>query len=168
MPELTMAELMQENGILLVAALVIAALILLWFLFSSRKTKINRDESSQDQDTIGGAKRNQALIDAAPASVKQAEIAPEQTPESVAIPATNAADDLSRIKGVGPKLKTMLIDMGITSFAEIAAWTDADIDRVDAQLGRFEGRIRRDNWPLQAQHLSSGDTAAYEAEFGRL
>mgnify|MGYP000491964002 CR=1 FL=1 len=31
------------------------------------------------------------------------------------------------------------------SFAQIAAWSEADIDRIDAQLGTFAGRIRRDN-----------------------
>lgn len=163
-----MPEMMQENGTLLITALVVAALILLWFLLSSRKTKIQKDGSAGDSD--GVAKRNQSLIDAAPATLKQAEIEPASEAKAAPIPTPSAsnADDLSRIKGVGPKLKTMLLDMGITSFAEIAAWTDADIDRVDSGLGRFEGRIRRDNWPEQARLLSGDDTAAYEAEFGRL
>ena len=56
----------------------------------------------------------------------------------------------------------------MTSFAQIAAWSEADIDRIDDQLGRFKGRIRRDNWIEQARLLTSGDTAAYEAQFGKL
>ncbi|TIX50616.1 hypothetical protein E5222_10180 [Alteraurantiacibacter aquimixticola] len=60
-----------------------------------------------------------------------------------------------------------LAEMGVTSFAQIAAWDDAEIDRVDAQLGRFQGRIRRDNWVEQARLLAAGDRAAYESQFGR-
>ena len=56
----------------------------------------------------------------------------------------------------------------MTSFAQIAAWDDAEIDRVDAQLGRFQGRIRRDDWPAQARFLAAGDLAGYEGKFGKL
>ena len=77
-------------------------------------------------------------------------------------------DDLLRIKGLGPKLVEQLRALGVTSFAQIAAWDDAEIDRIDAQLGRFQGRIRRDDWPAQAHLLAAEDTAGYEARFGKL
>ncbi len=80
----------------------------------------------------------------------------------------DTGDDLTRLKGVGPKLAAQLQELGVTSFAQIANWSEADIDRIDAQLGRFKGRIRRDDWVEQAKMLSSGDTAAYEARFGKL
>lgn len=83
-------------------------------------------------------------------------------------PKADGADDLTRIKGVGPKLANALRELGITSFAEIASWDEAEIDRVDAQLGRFQGRIRRDDWKTQAALLAGGDTAAYESRFGKL
>lgn len=78
------------------------------------------------------------------------------------------ADDLTRLKGVGPKLAAQLNALGVSSFAQIAGWTDADITRIDDQLGRFKGRIRRDDWVGQAKLLEGGDTAAYEARFGKL
>ena len=78
------------------------------------------------------------------------------------------ADDLTRLKGVGPKLAAQLTTLGVTSFAQIANWSEADIDRIDDQLGRFKGRIRRDNWIEQARLMESGDTGAYEAKFGKL
>ena len=85
-------------------------------------------------------------------------------------PATTPTDgeELARIKGVGPKLVKMLHDMGVTSLSQIAAWEDEDIDRIDPQLGRFQGRIRRDNWVEQARLLDADDTAGYEERFGRL
>ena len=88
--------------------------------------------------------------------------------EEAAQAAPEGADDLTRLKGVGPKLATQLNTLGVTSFAQIASWSEADIDRIDDQLGRFKGRIRRDNWIEQAKLLNSGDTAAYEARFGKL
>lgn len=81
---------------------------------------------------------------------------------------TGDGDDLTRIKGVGPKLRTILAEHGVTQFQEIAQWTDADIDAIDAKLGKFQGRIRRDAWVPQAQMLQSGDTAGYESQFGKL
>ena len=95
-------------------------------------------------------------------------LSPAPVPAPVAPPASGSADDLTRIKGVGPKLAELLASLGVHSFAQIADWTDADIDRIDAQLGRFEGRIRRDSWVEQATLLARDDTVAYEARFGRL
>ena len=79
-----------------------------------------------------------------------------------------SGDDLRRIKGVGPKLVVMLQQQGITAFSQIAGWTDADIARVDARLGPFAGRIRRDSWIDQAKFLAADDTAGFEAKFGKL
>ena len=78
------------------------------------------------------------------------------------------ADDLTRIKGVGPKVATLLHGLGVTTFAQIAAWDDSEVDRIDARLGSFAGRIRSDDWRAQAALLAAGDTAAYEAKFGKL
>ena len=77
-------------------------------------------------------------------------------------------DDLTRIKGLGPKLKARLAELGVTSFAQIAAWSNADIEAIDAQLGSFAGRATRDQWVAQAGFLSIGDVAGYEAKFGKL
>lgn len=79
-----------------------------------------------------------------------------------------AGDDLTKLKGVGPKLSARLAELGVTSYAQIAAWTDADIATMDAQLGTFAGRATRDNWVEQAGFLALGDHAGYEAKFGKL
>ncbi|MFW5633291.1 MAG: hypothetical protein ACOCYR_00210, partial [Erythrobacter sp.] len=94
---------------------------------------------------------------------------PEPKPAAAIEPVTEAGegDDLSRIKGVGPKLVTMLHGLGVTRFEQVAAWDEADIERIDSQLGRFRGRIRRDQWVEQAKLLVSGDKDAFEAKFGR-
>ncbi|MBB6303424.1 5' DNA nuclease [Rhizobium leucaenae] len=61
-------------------------------------------------------------------------------------------DDLKRISGIGPKLEQVLNGRGILRFADIAAWNQTDVERIDAELG-FDGRIRRDDWVGQAKGL---------------
>ena len=193
-----MPELLQENVILLIVALLIGIAVAWWVFVANRKTTVHRDEAPVE-DQAAPARRNQALIDSAPAATKDEAPVPPVTPEAmggagVAVaaaaaeeermatpapspapepapapaPAVGGSDDLSRIKGVGPKLVAKLHDLGVSSYSEIAGWTDEDIDRIDVQLGRFSGRIRRDNWVEQARLLQSGDEAAYAAKFGNV
>ena len=109
----------------------------------------------------------------APADVTAAEpVAPaaEPAPEPAAAPApaASAADNLQLLKGVGPKMVGLLGGLGVTRFEQIAAWTDADIARIDPQLGAFQGRIARDNIVDQAGYLARGDKAGFEAKYGAL
>jgi len=62
----------------------------------------------------------------------------------------------------------VLTELGITRYDQIAAWKGDDVAKVDAHLGTFKGRIARDNWIEQAKFLASGDTAGFEAKFGKL
>ncbi len=64
-----------------------------------------------------------------------------------------APDDLKLIVGVGPVLERMLQQLGITTYRQIARWTEHDIDEFDAKLPEFPGRIRRDTWVTQARAL---------------
>ena len=61
--------------------------------------------------------------------------------------------DLKLIVGVGPVLERMLHRLGVTTFRQIAYWTERDIDLIDAKLHEFPGRIRRDGWVTQARAL---------------
>lgn len=78
------------------------------------------------------------------------------------------ADDLSRIKGLGPKLQKLLPTLGLSTFAQIAALTEADLAELDTKLGAFAGRPAKDNWVEQAKYLAAGDTAGFEARFGKV
>ena len=62
-------------------------------------------------------------------------------------------DDLKLISGVGPGLERKLKDAGITSFAQIVALTDAEIQDLEANVVKFACRIKRDDWIGQAQQL---------------
>ncbi len=95
---------------------------------------------------------------------------PEVAPPPPSAPGAVAytADDLSRIKGLGPKLQALLPTLGVTTFAQIAAWTDADFADLDPKLGPFAGRPAKDNWVEQAKLLAAGDVGGFEAKFGKV
>ena len=64
------------------------------------------------------------------------------------------ADDLKKLSGVGPALEKKLLAGGVTTFAQIAAWTDADVAEMDEKLS-FKGRIEREGWIAQAKTLAA-------------
>ena len=96
----------------------------------------------------------------------KAEPKPKAAPKATAVSA--GPDDLSRIKGLGPKLQKLLPELGVTSFAQIAAMTDADLADLDTKLGAFAGRPAKDSWVEQAKLLAAGDTAGFEGKFGKV
>ncbi|MEO0419203.1 MAG: hypothetical protein AAF249_10085 [Pseudomonadota bacterium] len=175
---------------LIVIGLVLLVVAIWLIMRLGQSTTVVGDETIKRDVLDEGAapaQRNQALIDAAPAAQSKvaavventpapppADPAPAPTPAptpapqpaSEPAPTPTAKDDLRQIKGVGPKLVAMLADEGVTSFAQVAAWTESDIEKIDAKLGRFSGRITRDQWVEQAKLLISDDKGAYAAKFG--
>lgn len=77
-----------------------------------------------------------------------------------------SADDLTVIRGIGPRLAVLLNSIGIFHLRQIARWSDADIAEIDTRLGAFKGRIARDNWVEQAKLLHDGKLADYQLRFG--
>ena len=73
---------------------------------------------------------------------------------------TGSPDDLKLIVGVGPVLERMLQQLGVTTYRQIARWTERDIDEFDAKLPEFPGRIRRDGWVTQARALHASKYGA--------
>lgn len=98
--------------------------------------------------------------------------APKVAAPKAAAPKTAKAakgpDNLRLIKGLGPKLNTMLNDLGVTRFDQIAGLDAAAVAALDAKLGTFAGRITRDNFVDQAGLLAKGDVAGFEAKYGKL
>ena len=86
------------------------------------------------------------------AAPKKAEAKTEETPKAEAKKAapkktaakSGAADDLKQLSGVGPALEKKLIAAGVTTFAQIASWGEAEIAEFDEKLS-FKGphRTRR-------------------------
>ncbi|MAM61939.1 MAG: hypothetical protein CMH11_10660 [Maritimibacter sp.] len=76
-------------------------------------------------------------------------------------PRRGKADDLKQIKGIGPKLEKLVNGMGFYHFDQIAAWTDAEVAWVDANIEGFKGRVTRDGWVDQAKVLAGGGATAF-------
>jgi NADH-quinone oxidoreductase subunit E len=77
-------------------------------------------------------------------------------PKALKAPEKSGADDLKKIKGVGPKLEKLLNSLGFYHYAQIAAWTADEVAWVDENLQGFKGRVSRDDWVAQATILASG------------
>ena len=95
-------------------------------------------------------------IVAAPAQIAQL-AASEVVEEVAAEPAEFVAavgDDLTRMTGIGPKLAAALATRGVTSFAQIAAWTADDLAEADAALA-LKGRAVREAWVAQAKRFAA-------------
>jgi predicted flap endonuclease-1-like 5' DNA nuclease len=76
--------------------------------------------------------------------------------------ATGKPDNLRRLIGIGPVNEKLLKGLGVTNYAQIGAWTAADVKRIEEVLN-FDGRIAREQWVEQAKLLAAGD----EKEFAR-
>ncbi|MBC7145875.1 MAG: NADH-quinone oxidoreductase subunit E [Thioclava marina] len=86
-----------------------------------------------------------------------------EKPAMLEAPRDGQADDLKMIKGVGPKLEQLLHSMGVYHFDQIAAWSEAELAWVDANLEGFKGRASRDEWVAQAQNLAIGAETEFSA-----
>lgn len=131
-----------------------------------RRTAGHRQYQTQVRITgilTGGAKPKAAPKKAkAEKPAAEPKAAPKAKAETKAAEATGAAlfatpkgdaDDLKKISGVGPVLEKKLNALGITQYAQVAAFTADDIERVDAELN-FKGRIEREDWISQAKTLA--------------
>ena len=62
-------------------------------------------------------------------------------------------DDLKVIKGIGPKLESLLHEIGIRTYEQVTAFPSDYIGQLDDFLS-FTGRIERDDWVGQASELA--------------
>ena len=127
---------------------------------NSKRTRGHR----QDQTLV---RITEILTDGKAPSTTKAKAAPRAraieapAPQAEVVPAAETAaatpgDDLKKLSGVGPAIEKKLHALGVTTFAEIAAWTAEDIARVDDGLN-FKGRIEREGWVEQAKTLVAGE-----------
>ncbi|MCC5994827.1 MAG: 50S ribosomal protein L21 [Oceanicaulis sp.] len=105
-------------------------------------------------------------VDAAPAKAKAApakEKAPAKAPaKAKAAPAKDKApakakaggDDLTQLNGVGPAFAKKLAEAGVTTFAQVAAWTEADLERLDGEIAGLKAKAESGGWAAQAKELA--------------
>ncbi len=76
-------------------------------------------------------------------------------------PRKGKADTLQEIEGIGPALEKLVNSLGFYHFDQIAAWTEADVATVDAEMKTFKGRITRDKWVEQAKIIVNEGLEAF-------
>ena len=129
------------------------------FVRRRRKHSSKRTKGHRQQLTL--LRVTDLLADGADKSGVKAAIGAGSAPRSTetapaAKPAKAAAsgDDLKKLSGVGPALEKKLIEAGVTSFAQIAGWSEADVARYDEELG-LKGKIEKEGWVAQSQDLKA-------------
>jgi NADH-quinone oxidoreductase subunit E len=96
-------------------------------------------------------------------SAEVAPTGPGKKPRTMKAPRKSGADDLKLIKGVGPKMETLLHGLGFFHFDQVSKWSADEVSWVDQNLEGFKGRVSRDAWVDQARALAAGE----ETEFSQ-
>ena len=129
---------------------------------SSQRTKGHRQQltllrvteilsSGADASGIKAAVGAGSVSSAAPVAAAKSAAKVKAAPAPAA---AAGSDDLKQLSGVGPALEKKLHAAGVTTFAQIAAWTDADVAAKDEQMS-LKGRIEREGWIAQAKELAN-------------
>ena len=88
-----------------------------------------------------------------------------ERPKGLSAARGGKADNLQRISGIGPKNESILHNLGIFHFDQIAAWSSKEVSWVDDHL-RFNGRIVREEWIHQAGLLAAGKEEEFTRDYG--
>jgi len=102
---------------------------------SSKRTKGHRQQLTLLRVTdilADGAAASGVKAAVGAGSVDAPAAAPAVAAPAAEAPAAAASDDLTKLNGVGPAAAAKLADAGITSFAQLAALSDADVAAIDA------------------------------------
>ncbi len=121
---------------------------------STKSTKADAGKSASGKSGTEKSSSSSAAVD-----VSDDKAAKKSKSEPATLASAGAAsgkvDDISLIGGIGPKMHQTLTEMGITTFAQIASWTAADIEKYD-EVFKPKGRIAREEWVEQAKELMDG------------
>lgn len=118
-------------------------------------------ETGDKRPAKGGRSRKPA--GKAAAARKKAPVTDDATATG-AVPVVK--DDLKRISGIGKVIEGKLNAAGVTSYAQIAAWTKKDREAFSKELN-FAGRIEREEWVKQAKRLAAGGAAEAPKRSGK-
>jgi predicted flap endonuclease-1-like 5' DNA nuclease len=153
------------------AVLVAAALLVILALLVFRpRQRVKLTDSAPVRPHMQQSRPAEGRGIAAEAAAAAGDLAGDiiQAPVRRALDRGMPRDDLCLLKGVGPKLADALHAIGFHRFEQIARLSPVEVDRLDARLGTFAGRLARDRIVEQADYLARGDTDGFEQRFGKL
>lgn len=119
----------------------------------SQSAAASATESDQHAAIEAAAGAVQALHEKAAEMRAPAKSIPGTAPATLSAPRAGKADDLSKIKGLGPKSVEKLNALGVFHFDQIAGWSADNVKWVEASIGAT-GRVSRNGWVEQAQKLA--------------
>jgi small subunit ribosomal protein S2 len=109
-----------------------------------------------DKDEVAGSKpkaakkEKEAVVVAEEPSKKEAKKeAPKKTKKE-------AADDLTKVEGIGPKISEVFQSAGIISFADLAGKSEDDLKAILAEAGSRYASKNPASWPKQAKMAADG------------
>ena len=91
-------------------------------------------------------------IDVQEEEILEVEEVPAKKPELLSSPRNSKKDNLTQIKGIGPKVEEKLNEAGIYHFDQIANWTEKNIQWLEENTV-FAHRAKKDLWTIQAKAL---------------
>ena len=160
-----MNDTLAANWPLILIGLVV--ILALAFLLLRPRQRVSLTDSAPRRPHMTG--EGKSLADEAAAATSDVAGAVLGTRVHAELPgASGPADDLLRLKGVGPKMAGLLNERGITRYDQIAKLSDHQVEALDESLGAFRGRFSRDRIVEQAHYLARGDSDGFEARFGKL
>ena len=92
--------------------------------------------------------------------IKDADKHPGKQPFGLKKARGGKADNLTRIKGIGPANEAKMNKLGIWHFDQIAGWTKGEVQWAGSYLA-IPGRIEREEWVKQAKVLARGGETAF-------
>ncbi|MXW93581.1 MAG: 50S ribosomal protein L21 [Rhodospirillaceae bacterium] len=126
---------------------------------AAKKAPAKKAPAKEPEDKKPEAKKaaaKKSTTKAKPEAAPKAEPAPKagaQPAAQTGAQTGSGPDDLKKLPGVGPATEKKLNALGITTYAQIAAFTAEDIERVDTAL-KLKGKIEKDDWPALAKKLA--------------
>lgn len=165
-------ELISENWPIIVIAIAIALVAAFLLMRPRQRVELSKDSAPvrpHMPQRSASAGEGKGIASEAAAAVSDVSGQIIGAPVHAHLPGgSGPPDDLTLLKGVGPKLAASLNALGIVRFDQLASLGEGELDRLDQHLGPFKGRLERDQIPLQADYLARGDRDGFEQRFGKL
>ena len=76
---------------------------------------------------------------------------------TLGVASASEADDLQKIKGIGPFIAEKLNALGVYKFSQLANMTSEIEEEVNVAIEFFPGRVKRDEWAKQARNITGGE-----------
>ncbi|MEO0329573.1 MAG: hypothetical protein AAF217_13365 [Pseudomonadota bacterium] len=145
-----------QSLLLIAIAYILGCLIgsFLRWLFDGKAESVESEPAAEPVTAVRAVPEKVVEAEAKPKTQPKPKPKPKVTPKPAPVVAA-AKDDLKRIRGIGPQNESRLNSIGVTAFAQVAAWSAAEQRDIGERLA-FPGRIEREDWVKQAKVLNKG------------